>query len=72
MCVDGASPVAQTVKNLPVMQETWVQYLGWEDPLEKGMATTPVFLPGKAHGKRSLAGFNPWCLKESDMMEVTK
>ena len=27
------------VKNLPVMQETWVQILGWEDPLEKGMDT---------------------------------
>ena len=34
-----ASLLAQTVKNLPVMQETWVQYLGWEDPLEEGMAT---------------------------------
>ena len=34
----GASLVAQTVKNLPVIQETWVQSLGWEDPLEKGMA----------------------------------
>ena len=34
-----ASLVAQTVKNLPVMQETWVQFLGWEDPLEEGMAT---------------------------------
>ena len=31
--------VAQTVKNLPSMQETQVQFLGWEDPLEKGMAT---------------------------------
>ena len=31
--------VAQTVKNLPAMQETWIQPLGWEDPLEKGMAT---------------------------------
>ena len=31
--------VAQTVKNLPAMQETWVQSLGWEDPLEEGMAT---------------------------------
>ena len=31
--------MAQTVKNLPAMQETWVQSLGWEDPLEKGMAT---------------------------------
>ena len=34
-----ASLVAQLVKNLPAMQETWVQTLGWEDPLEKGMAT---------------------------------
>ena len=31
--------MAQTVENLPAMQETWVQSLGWEDPLEKGMAT---------------------------------
>ena len=34
-----ASPVAQMVRNLPAMQETWVQSLGWEDPLEKRMAT---------------------------------
>ena len=34
-----ASLVAQMVKNLPTMQETWVQSLSWEDPLEKGMAT---------------------------------
>ena len=34
-----ASLVAQLVKNLPAMQETWVQPLGWEDPLEKGKAT---------------------------------
>ena len=32
-------PVAQTVKNLPAMQETWVRSLGREDPLETGMAT---------------------------------
>ena len=41
------SLVAQMVKNLPAMQETWVQYLGWEDPLEKGMATHSSFLPWK-------------------------
>ena len=35
----GASLVAQTVENLPAMQETWVQSLGWGAPLEKGMAT---------------------------------
>ena len=43
----GASLVAQILKNLPVMQETQVQSLGQEDPLEKGMATTPVFLAGE-------------------------
>ena len=36
---NGAMMVAQTVKNLPAMQETWVRSLGWEDPLEKEMAT---------------------------------
>ena len=35
------------VKCLPAMRETWVQFLGQEDPLEKGMEPTPVFLPGK-------------------------
>ena len=35
---DGASLVSQTVKHLPAMWETWVQSLGWEDPLEKGKA----------------------------------
>ena len=35
----GASLVAQLVKNSPAMQETWVQSLGWEDPLAKGKAT---------------------------------
>ena len=34
-----ASLVAQLVKNLPAMGETWIQYLGWEDPLDKGKAT---------------------------------
>ena len=36
---DRASMVAQIVKNLPIMQETWVQSLGWEDPLKKEMTT---------------------------------
>ena len=35
----GASLVAQTVKHLPAMRETWVRSLGWEDPMEKGTAT---------------------------------
>ena len=40
-------PVAQTVKNLPAMQETWVQFLGQEDPLEKGMAIHSSILAWK-------------------------
>ena len=38
------SLVAQLVKNLPAMQETWVRSLGWEDPLEKEIATHPSIL----------------------------
>ena len=37
--IDGAPPVAQTVKNLPTIWETWVPSLAWEDPLEEEMAT---------------------------------
>ena len=51
------------VKNMPAMQETeetWIWSLGREDPLEKEMATTPVFFPRKSHGKRSLVGYRPW------------
>ena len=48
-----------------------VQSLGWEDPLEEGMATTPVFLPGESHGQRSLAGNSPQGFKELDTTEVT-
>ena len=40
----GASLMAQTVKNLPAMWETWVRSLGWEDPLEEGMATPSSIL----------------------------
>ena len=38
--------MAQSVKNLPALQETWVQSLGWEDPLRRAWQPTPVFLPG--------------------------
>ena len=57
------------VKNPPAMQETWVQSLSQEDPMEKGMTTHSVFLPGKSHGHRSLVGYNPWGQKDSDMTE---
>ena len=106
--------MAQRLKRLPLMQETWVQSLGGEDPLEKEMAThssipawripwmeepgrlqsagsqrvghdwaislrtycrsrrwhpTPVLLPGKSHGRRTLVGCRPWGWKESDTTE---
>ena len=52
-------PVAQTVKNLPALQETQVQSLGLEDPLEEEMAATSLFLPSKSHGRRRLTGYSP-------------
>ena len=55
----------QLVKNLPAMLETWVQSLGWEDPLKESMAT-PLFLPGEFYGQRSLAGYSQWGCRESD------
>ena len=50
-CIYGkywASLVAQTVEHLPAMRETWVQSLGWEDPLEKEMATHSSTLAWKS------------------------
>ena len=41
--------VAQMVKNLPAVQETWVQSLSWEDPLEKGMATHSSIIAWRIH-----------------------
>ena len=58
--IEADSLVAQTVKNLPAMQETQVHSLGQEDSLEKGVATTPVFLPAEFHGRRSPVGSSPW------------
>ena len=40
--------MAQLVKIPPAMQKTWVLPLGWEDPLEEGMAPTPVFVLGES------------------------
>ena len=60
-----ASLVAQLVKNLPAMQETWIRSLGWEDPLEKGTATHSSILGLE----NSIDCLSPWGLKESDMTE---
>ena len=64
-----ASLIDQQLKNLPAVQETWVQSLGQEDPLEKEWQPIPVSLPGKSHGQRSLVGCSPWGLKELGVTE---
>ena len=64
-----ASLVAQLVKNPPAVWETWVRSLAWEDPLEKEMQPTPVLLPGKFHGQRSLVSYSPRGRKESGATE---
>ena len=51
--------MAEVVKNLPAMQETWFQSLGWEDPLEKEKATHSSILAWRI----------PWGLKELDTTE---
>ena len=47
--------MAQLVEKLPAMQETWVRFLGWEDPLERERAPTPVFWLGEVHEL-----YSPW------------
>ena len=62
---DGGS----VVKNLLPMQETqetWVNPWVGKIPLSREWQPTPVFLPGKSHGQRSLVGYSPWGCKESD------
>ena len=55
--------------SLPTMQETQVQSLGQEDPLEKEMATHSSILAWKIPWKRSLVGYTPWGCKELDTTE---
>ena len=59
------SLVAQLAKNPPAMWETWVGKMPWR----RAWQPTSVFLPGKFHGHRSLAGCSPWGHKESDKTE---
>ena len=63
--------MAQVIKNLPAVQETWVRSLGQEDPLEeRAWQLTPVFLPGESHGQRRLEGHSPWGCKDLDTTEL--
>ena len=66
--------MVQMVKNLSVMRQTWVQSLGWEDPLEGppgGGHGNPLQYSclENPHGQRSLVGYRPWGRKESDTTE---
>ena len=66
----GASLEAQRVKRLPAMQETWVRSLGWEDPLEKEMATQSSMLAWKIPWTKEPGRlYSPWGRKESDTTE---
>ena len=62
--------MAKTVKNPPTIQETKVQSLGREDPLEKGMATYSSILAWRILWTKSLTGHSPWHHKESDTTEL--
>ena len=68
-CEVWAFLVAQIVKNLPAMLETWVRSLGWENPLEEGMATHSSILAWRSHGQRRLVDYSPWGHEESDTTE---
>ena len=59
-----ASLVTQLIKNLPAMQDTQVRSLGWEDPLEKEMATHSVLFIVEFHGQKSQADYRLWDHKE--------
>ena len=59
----------RVLKNLPANQETWVQSLGEEDPLEKEMATHSSILAWESHGQRSLMADSSWGHKQSDTTE---
>ena len=54
------------------MQETSVPLLDREDPLEEGLVTHSVLLPGKSHGQMSLVGYSPEGSKQSDTTDATK
>ena len=57
------------VKTPPAIWETWVQSLGWEDPLEEGMATHSSILAWRIHGQRSLVGYSLWGYTELNITE---
>ena len=70
--VIGGFPGGSVVKNLPAMQETWVQSRVGKILWRREWVLTPVFLPGEFHGQRSLVGYSPRGCKELDTTKVTE
>ena len=60
-------PGGSDSKESPAMQETWVQSLGWEDPLEKGMATHSSILSRETPLTEEIGRLQLWSCRESDM-----
>ena len=60
MKVKVASLMAQMVKPMPAMRETWVRSLGQEDPWRRKWQPTPISLRGESHGRSSLVHYSPW------------
>ena len=69
-CFSRESLVAQRLKRLPAMRETWLRSLSWEDLWRRKWQPTPVFLPGESHGGKSLVGYSLRGHKESDTTEL--
>ena len=61
--------MAQMIKNLPAMQETWVWYLVKKIPWRREWLPNSIFLPGEFHGQRNLEGYSPWGRKVLDTTE---
>ena len=66
-CSLWASLIAQLVKNMPAMQEAWVQFLGWENSLEKEMAIHSSIFAWKIPWTEELGGLQCMGSQESDM-----
>ena len=70
-----ASLIAQSVKNPPAIQETWVRSWVGKIPWRRKWQSTPVLLPGRSHGQRNLEGYSPWGHKElttTEQLTLTK
>ena len=65
-CASGKEPACQCRRYKRLGFDVWVRMIPWR----RAWQPAPVFLPGESHGQRSLAGYSPRGLTESDMTEV--